>query len=192
MGANNGTYSNFRMIPGGLQSQTVFASISIIAAPEESPPFEVDAIAFEEDTWLVMSADPKIVDPPEHPIRLMTDLIETKPEPVGSVMVRDKKPLRFLAIVHDVNQDPTWREEWVEESLKAIFRESEHRNLQAIGLPLLGTLHGKLEKRRFISILGRILRQTPFKHLKQLWLIVPTPQNSEIINWLESENNRYS
>jgi hypothetical protein len=180
------------MIPGGLQSQTVFASIRIIAAPEESPPFEIDAIAFEEDTWLVMSADPKIVDPPEHPIRLMTDLIETKPEPVGSVVVRGRKPLRFLAIVHDVDQDPTWREEWVEAALKAIFKESEHRNLQAIGLPLLGTLHGRMEKRRFILLLSRVLKQTLLKHLKHLWLMVPTPQSADIINWLETEKENQS
>jgi hypothetical protein len=165
----------------------VFASISITAAPEESPPFEIAAKAFEEDTWLVMSADPKIAEPPEHPIRLMTDLIQAQPEPVGSVLVRGKNPLRFLAIVHDVNQDPTWQEEWIVSALTEIFRASEHRKLQAIGLPLLGTLHGRLEKRRFILLLSRVLKQTPFIHLKYLWLMVPTPQNSEIIKMLESE-----
>jgi hypothetical protein len=186
------TSSNFRLIQGGLQSQTVFAFINVVAAPEESPPFEVDAVAFEEDTWLVMSADPKIADPPEHPIRLMTGLIKARPEPVGSVLVRGKNPLRFLAIVHDVNQDPTWQEEWIESALKEIFKESEQRQLRAIGLPLLGTLHGRLKKRRFILLLSRVLQQTPFKHLKYLWLMVPTPQNSDIINLLESENRRCS
>lgn len=187
MGAGTGPYSKLRLIPGGLQCQTVFGSIRITATPEESPPFKADAIAFEEDTWLVMSADPKVADPPEHPIRLMTGLIEARPEPVGSVLVKGKNPLRFLAIVHDVNQDPTWQEEWIESALKEIFRESEHRKLQAIGLPLLGTLHGKLEKKRFIAMLARILRQLSFKHLKQLWLIVPVPHNAEIIDVIDSE-----
>lgn len=187
MAADTEARQKFRLIPGGLQSQTVFASIRITAAPEESPPFEIDARVFEEDTWLVMSAAPKIAEPPEHPIRLMTDLIEAQPEPVGSVLVRGKNPMRFLAIVHDVNQEPTWQESWIENALMAVFKEAEDRRLQAIGLPLLGTLHGRLEKRRFILLLSRVLKQTPFNHLKYLWLMVPTPQNTEIINWLESE-----
>lgn len=187
MAADTEARLKFRLIPGGLQSQTEFASIRITAAPEESPPFEIDARVFEEDTWLVMSADPKIAEPPEHPIRLMTDLIEAQPEPVGSVLVRGKNPMRFLAIVHDVNQEPTWQESWIENALIAIFKEAEHRKLQAIGLPLLGTLHGRLEKRRFILLLSRVLKRTTFKYLKHLWLMVPTPQNAEIINWLESK-----
>lgn len=187
MAADKQARSRFRLIHGSLQCQTAFASLNVIAAPEESPPFKVDAIAFEEDTWLMMSADPEIAEPPEHPIRLMTDLIEAQPQPVGSVVVKGKNPLQFLAIVHDVNQDPTWREEWVERSLENIFKESEQRMLQAIGLPLLGTKHGRLEKKRFISLLSRVLKQIPFKHLKHLWLVAPTPKNFDIINWLELE-----
>jgi hypothetical protein len=184
---DNQTRPCFRLIQGGLQCETVLASLNVIAAPEKSPPFKVDAIAYEEDTWLMMSAEPEIAEPPEHPIRLMTDLIEAQPRAAGSVVVRGKNPLQFLAIVHDVNQDPTWREQWVEACLENIFKESEQRMLQAIGLPLLGTKHGRLEKKRFILLLGRVLKRTPFKHLKHLWLVAPTPENAKIINWLESK-----
>ncbi|UCD77226.1 MAG: aminotransferase class V-fold PLP-dependent enzyme [Desulfobacterales bacterium] len=192
MAADNQARSRFHLIQGGLQCRTAFASLNVTAAPEESPPFRVDAVAFEEDTWLMMSAEPEIAEPLEHPIRLMTELIEAQPKPVGSVVVRGKNPLQFLAIVHDVNQDPTWREEWVEGALKNIFKESERRMLQAIGLPLLGTKHGRLEKKRFVSLLSRVLKQIPFKHLKDLWLMAPTPQNADIIKWLESEKKENS
>jgi len=185
--ADNQARQKFRLIQGGLQCQTVFASLNVIAAPETSPPFKVDAIAYEEDTWLMMSAEPEIADPPEHPIRLMTDLIEAQPRAAGNVVVRGKNPLQFLAIVHDVNQDPTWREQWVEACLEKIFNESEQRMLQAIGLPLLGTKHGRLEMKRFIFLLRHVLKRIAFKHLKHLWLVSPTPENTYIINWLESE-----
>jgi hypothetical protein len=177
----------FRLIQGGLQCKTEFASLNVVAAPETSPPFKVDAIAYEEDTWLMMSAEPQFAEPPEHPVRLMTDLIQAQPRPPGSVVVRGKSPLQFLAIVHDVNQDPTWREQWVEACLKNIFKESEQRKLQAIGLPLLGTKHGRLEIKRFIFLLRGVLNRIDFKHLKHLWLVSPTPVNAYIINWLESE-----
>jgi hypothetical protein len=173
--------AGFRLIPGGLQSEMKFGPIRIVAAPEKFPPFEVDARAYEEDTFLIMSADPVIAFPEEHPIRMWTQLIETQPEPIGSVRVKGQNPLRFLAIVHDVNQDPTWKEEWVETAIREIFREAEQRKLCTIGLPLLGTLHGTLQFRRFIELLGQVLKQTCINHLKRLWLIVPAGTNSDEI-----------
>ena len=135
---------NFKIIPGGLHCKIFFAPVCIIAAPENCAPFNVEALVFEEDTWLVMSANPTICAPEVHPIRLMTDVIEAVPEPVGSVLVKNGHPMRFLAIVHDVNQEPTWKEAWIERALHSVFREAEQRSISAIGLPLLGTLHGRL------------------------------------------------
>jgi len=161
-----------------------FGPVSIVAAPENLPPFDVDAIVFEEDTWLVLSADPKTCEPEEHPIRLMTELIEAQPETVGSVLIKGQNPIRFLAIVHDVDREPTWREEWVESALKEIFRLAERRRLRSIMLPLLGTLHGRLEKQRFVVLLGRALAQTPFTHLRSLWLMTPAGICPDIIESL--------
>ena len=187
MGKKQTRQTPLRLIDGGLECETSFHHLRIVAAPAEAAPFDVDGIAFEEDTWLVMSADPKVCEPQEHPIRLMTDLIETKPEPVGSVLIQGSQPLRFLAIVHDVNQEPTWREVWIENALGEIFRKAEQRELKSVGLPLIGTLHGKLKNRRFAVLLGRVLQQFTFQHLKRLWLITSPPITSDIIEWLEAE-----
>ena len=175
-----------RVIQGGLDCQTRCGPIRIVAAPENSPPFEVDARAFEEDTFLIMSADPKVCEPEEHPIRLMTELIECKPETVGSVVVKGQKPLRFLAIVHDVNQDPTWKPEWIESALKEIFCKAEQHKLQSVGIPLLGTLHGKLEENHFVELLAQALRCTAFFYLKRLWLIAPAGFNINLIKMLKA------
>jgi hypothetical protein len=176
-----------KIIPGGLHRKISFAPVRIIAAPENSAPFKVNALVFEEDTWLVMSANPTTCELEVHPIRLMTEVIETEPEPVGSVLVKNGHPLHFLAIVHDLNQEPTWKEAWIERALNSVFQESERRKISALGLPLLGTRHGRLEKPRFAVILGRVLKQTSFNHLKQIWLIVPPKTNSEIIAALNAE-----
>ena len=189
MSKNSIRRRRFKIIPGGLQRKISFAPVSIIVAPENSAPFDVEALVFEEDTWLVMSANPTICEPEVHPIRLMTDLIETEPEPVGSVLVKNGQPMRFLAIVHDVNQEPTWREAWIERALHSVFREVEQRKISAIGLPLLGTRHGRLEKPRFAVILGRVLNKTTFTHLKKIWLIIPPKTNSEFIDTLNTELN---
>lgn len=177
--------AGLRLIQGSLQCQIKFGPIRIVAAPQRSAPFQVDALAVEEDTWLVMSAEPKIGDLQEHPIRLMTDLLEAQPKSVGSVVVQGRNPIRFMAIVHDVNQDPTCREEWVQCALNEIFREAERRKLRALGLPLIGTLHGKLVTQGFAGLFSQALLQASFKHLRRVWLIAPVPTNAEIINMLQ-------
>jgi hypothetical protein len=187
MGKKQTRQTPLRLIDGGLHRETSFHQLRIVAAPEKAAPFDVDGFVFEEDTWLVMSADPKVCGPQEHPIRLMTDLIETKPEPVGSVLIQGSQALRFLAIVHDVNQEPTWQEEWIESALQEIFRKAERRQLQAIGLPLIGTLHGRLKDQRFAVLLGRVLQQTTIHHLKRLWLITSPTITTDIIEMLEAE-----
>jgi hypothetical protein len=163
--------SRLTLIQGGVQCEMAFGPVRIVAAPENRPPFDVEAVAYEEDTWLIMSADPKICQPEEHPIRLMTDLIEAQPETVGSVRVQGANPLRFLAVVHDVNQEPTWKAEWIEKAFANIFRESERRKLTAVAVPMLGSRHGRLDPKDVTTLLGRSLKQQSFVHLKRLWLI---------------------
>ena len=165
-------------------------SLRIVAAPDDTPPFKVDAVAAEEDTFLVLSADPQVRDPKEPLMRVMTRVIETHPEAPGSVLVKGKCPLRLLAIVHDLNEDPSWREEWIASALDGIFREAESRKLRSIALPLLGTLHGSLEKQRFVVLLRCALERMSPNHLKRLWLAVPVGTSCKILEMLESEPHK--
>lgn len=175
------------MIQGSYPRKMLLGTINIVAAPEDRPPFQVDAVAFEEDTLLVLSADPKVREAHEPLMRVMTRVIETRPETPGSVLVKNKDPLRLLAIVHDFNQDPSWREEWVTSALDSIFRKVEIRKLRSIAIPLLGTLHGSLEKQRFVVLLQGALERTSANHLERLWLIVPAGTSHKIFQILDSE-----
>ncbi len=180
--------NSLRLIQGGLHPSMSFGPVRIISSSENTPPFRVQALAFEEDTWLIMSANPETCEPEEHPIRMMTQMIETRPEKVGTVLERGNNPVRFLAIIHDVDQEPTWREEWVESALMEIFLIAEQRGIKSIGLPLIGTLHGKLKVKRFVELLKKVLVQITFNHLRRLWLITPEGKARpvDIINLLRS------
>ena len=159
----------------------------MVVAPESMSPFPVDAVALEEDTFLVMSADPKVRDPQKSLMRIMTEVIETRPEIPGSVLVRGERPLRFLAIVHDLNEEPTWREEWIESTLDKIFHEAENRRLRSIALPLLGTIHGSLEKERFVVLLQRALKRNAVNYPERIWLVVSVGTDSNIFEILNPE-----
>ena len=174
-----------RVIEGGLRKEVTFGELKIVVCPEASPPFAMQAVAIEEDTWLIISADPQIVQSEEHPIRLMTDLMNSEKEKVGSVKVKEGYPLRFLAIVHDVDSEPTWREEWVESALVQVLREAERRRLGAIAVPLLGTRHGRLPTGRFAELLARALESVELAHLKRLWLIAPAGRLAAVTERLQ-------
>ncbi|MBW1691072.1 MAG: hypothetical protein JRJ70_10055 [Deltaproteobacteria bacterium] len=175
----------FRVIQGTYPYEISRGSPRIIAAPNDNQPFPVDAVAFEEDTFLVLSAETAVREPKESLMRVMTRLIETHPETPGSVLVRGKHPLRMLAIVHDLNQEPTWKNEWVESALRGIFQEAERRRLESLALPFIGTLHGKLGKDQFVGILGDVLACMEFKHLRKVWLVVPSRTKRAVLKALE-------
>lgn len=164
--------------------------VKLQVAPEDSPPFPVEAVAAEEDTFLVLSADPEVRRPKEDPQQLMAEAFETCPAALGSVIVKGKDPLRLLAIIHDLNQEPSWKEEWIAGALDGIFREAESRKLRSIALPLLGTLHGSLEKQRFVVLLREAMERQPPNHLTHLWLVVPVGISGEILEMLESESKK--
>jgi hypothetical protein len=181
-----GKRPDLKLIRGSFPYEITVGSVDVVAAPDGRPPFKVDAVAVEEDTFLVMSADRKVPDPNEPLIKIMTRVIETQPKAPGSLLVKGGSPLRFLAVVHDLNEEPTWRAEWIERALGAIFREAERRKLRSIALPFLGTVHGSLEKERFLLLLRSALEKIPVNHLKRLWLVVPDKTSSKILEILQT------
>lgn len=176
-----------RVIDGGLQKSFFFNGIKLIAAPRKCPPAKIDALVFEEDAFLIISDEPEYIPPPKHPIRLMSDIANFKPQVPGTVVIKGENPIRMLAVVHDVNQDPTWKEEWIEKAVCSVFQKAEILKLRTLGLPMIGTKHGKLTYQNFSKIFARALRTCVFKYLKLIWLIIPVPVNSAVISLLKNE-----
>lgn len=176
-----------KLIQGGLRSEFSFGSVRITSAPEKYPPFPVEAVVFEEDTYLVLSADWKKIESEDHPVVVLTEAFGMEPEEPGTVVVYGGIPLRFLAVVHDLDQVPSWKEEWIRKALENIIQEVERRRLGSIALPFLGTKHGSLEKSRFLALLRDFLVQSLPSHPLRIWLVMPGDQVDEIIVWLEGE-----
>ena len=179
--------AKLKLILGSHHSEIWIGPVRIFVAPEEMPPFIADAVAAEEDTYLVLSADPEVPKTDEPPERIMAEAFATQPEAPGSVIAQGEHPLQFLAIVHDLNQDPSWKEEWVGNALEGIFREVENRKLQSLALPLLGTVRGSLDKSRFIALLREALERRLPSHLKRLWLVVPAGATRQVLEILKAD-----
>lgn len=144
-----------------------------VAAPRDDPPFPVEALVEEEDTYLTLSAA-AVLEPPtdaEHPVRVMTAAHAADEAPPGTLVVRHPvgRSLTFFAVVHKLSERPSWREAWVASALEAIARECSRRELLSLGLPLLGTVHGKLDAARSRALTRRALERVPT--LERVWLV---------------------
>jgi len=177
-------HSNGPRIPDGRRSATSIGSVRIVAAPEDHPPFPVEAVVFEEDTYRILSADGEKIETEDHPLAVLVEALGAEPEIPGRVLVYEEPPFRFLAVVHDLDREPSWREEWIESALEGIFGEAERRKLRAIALPFLGTKHGSLGKERFATIFREFLKKRSSSHPLRVWLILPRGSDLPVNAWL--------
>ncbi len=164
-----------RIISGGRTRRLTFDGRLVVIAPAGPPPFDLDARVFEEDTFCIMSADPEWAPPEVHPLRLMNELQHYEPDRPGSVVVQAGRPIRLLAVVYDVNCDPSWRVEWVAAALRQIMQEAAKRRLYSLGLPLLGRQHGRMPRAAFLDLLAGVLADRRSYVPRRLWLMVSAP-----------------
>lgn len=151
----------------------IFRGVRIAAAPGDRAPFPVAAVALEEDTNLLMSARAEIRAPAESFGELVDDMASFEPAEPGTVVAQGDSPVRLLAIIHDIEQTPTWNEAWIERALSGLLQETERRKLGSLCLPVLGSLHGNMSTSRFASLLRLALEQRPPKRLRRIWALVP-------------------
>lgn len=174
-----------RLIRGDLDRVVRIGSTRIQVAPQDRPPFAVNALAVEQDTALVLGEEPMVLSPEQSLNEISSDLEHlTEPLP-GSVLVKRGTPKRLYAIVHDLEQDPSIRQEWVVKALHNMMRLAERQPLHAIAMPLLGTRYGQLEQRRFIELLCYILTKYPPSSPLKLWLVAPRYDVHDLLEMLE-------
>lgn len=161
-----------RLVRGEKVRVRRFAGLDITSAPAEEPPFSVGALAVEDDSYLVLGADPAFREPVEHVLRVMTAAHAADPVEPGTVVVRPGRPLRLHAVVHDLGRTPTWSEEWIESALRKLLETAGDRRLRALGLEPLGCRHGNLELDRFLALLEGAIKAAQVRSLKRIWLVV--------------------
>ncbi len=160
----------------------VFQSVRIVAAPEDRPPFPVDAVAFEEDTNLLMCPRAELRAPEESFSTLLTDIAAFKPLKPGTVIAQGEAPLRLLAIVHDIEQTPTWRESWVKQAVAALLAEADEHAIEALCVPVLGSIHGAMTTTQFAALFRQALEEQAPKKLLRVWVIVSDEESDELLD----------
>ena len=162
--------------------------IDIVVAPKAVPPFDIDAVVEEQDTALILSESGNIAEPDNKPAWFLANKLESqallKP---GSVIKRDGKTIRLLAIVHDLDMEPSWSSEWVAQALDNIIKLSHTQGISSIQLPVLGAQHGRFHIQDFLQLLVITIKKSHGK-LKKIWLVVPRQDCSNTLSLLKRLN----
>lgn len=169
------------------------AGVKIVVAREDDAPFTVAGEILEEDTWLALSTPADVIGPPGHPVRVMTEAWEAEPETIGTAVVRPGVPVRLLAIVHDLDAEPTWTPAGVAAALAAAFDEAARRGLRAVSVPLLAVRYGGFARGAFVDLLrAELLRHArdPASVLRAVWLVREDEDGAELLRRLTGEPAR--
>ena len=140
-----------RLVANRSDWEVIIGATLIAAAHRQQPPFDVDAVVQEQDTFLILSEDKEIRDSKESIAHLMIRAANMPHYEPGKVLIKDRQPLRLLAIVHNFDREPCCRQEWVDQALNEVFALIERRQVESMAIPLLGNRYGKLAPERTLS-----------------------------------------
>lgn len=159
--------------------------IDIVVAPKAVPPFDIEAVVEEQDTALILSQPGDITEPDNKPAWFLANKLESQPllKP-GSVIKRDGKIIRLLAIVHDLDMETSWSSEWIAQALDNIIKLSHIQGISSIQLPVLGAQHGRFNIQEFLQLLVIAIKKAQGK-LKKVWLVVPQQDCSKALSILK-------
>lgn len=137
--------------------------VEIVRTPLGTLPLNIQAVILEEDTGLVLSAEVRLKEDSEHPVRVMTDLVSFEFPKVGSAVLQNGSPLFIFAVVHDLEQTPHCNEQWVSSALEACFCICQERGVEHLAVQQLGCVFGNLNAEWFESELKRQLANHCFQ-----------------------------
>jgi hypothetical protein len=155
---------------GGRHLFVRLGPVDLVMAPVEDPPFAVEVEVVEEDTWRLLSSPPVLRPASEHPIRLMTRVVEDRPGRHGDLLCQGG---RWRAVVYDLDQEPVCRESWVRESLCRLWSRAMARGCHNLAMPLLGATHRGISWTRSLELIAEtVLPLPPGSGLRRVWLQV--------------------
>jgi len=172
---------HLRVIPGGRREAVRVGTVEVRAGPPSRPPFPVDAVVLEDDTWRVLGAGSRPKAPTDAPLRIHTGALDAHPLDLGTVRVGRGTPARIHAIVHDLDAEVTLRRASVVTALHGVLEIARERGFSRLAMPLLGTVHGDLPEAEAVRLLREALEDARPGFPARVWLVVRPGSEARIL-----------
>jgi len=135
----------------------------------------------EEDTWRVLSSEIAInKQHQEHPVRVMTELLDQEPSRPGDVLIQRN---HWYAINYDLDQNPICQPHWLRESMQTILLKAAEQNISSLCIPLPGVAHGHISLSDSVAIIMDMIQDYPSEQALSLWIVAQAENMHEI--WLQ-------
>ncbi|MFT5394904.1 MAG: hypothetical protein ACI85N_000083 [Gammaproteobacteria bacterium] len=131
---------------------------------------KVDAVVEEQDTNLLLGKAPVIMETVESFPALVDQMEQQLCEIPGSIIVKNSKPKRLIAIVYDVEHTPICEESWVKKVLQKIFAQCYEHKINNLAMPLLGTAYGKLTDETIVDLLQDLLIKNKNQYPRKIFI----------------------
>lgn len=159
-----------KLIYGGLSQYIKINGVKVALAPRGKPPFTVEVMIFEEDTNLILTADPVIQYKEEHPIRLMTGIMKAKRHLPGSLVINKSS---WYGVVIDLDEEMICRPKNISNVYSQLFERLQKEKIKTAGIHLLGCTHGNILLDEALNLFSEGLNSVALNYPKSIWLIVP-------------------
>lgn len=179
------SFNNIKLAWDIRQSCIRLHNISVLVVPENMAPAKVAAVVEEQDTALVLSKPSSIPVSDNKPSWFLANKLESQEllEP-GSVIVREGNIIKLLAIIHDLDCEPTWKYEWISQALENIFDITSSHNISSLQLPVLGAQHGRFKLKEFLFLLHEKIKDY-HGPLEKIWLIIHHKDCQQALSYLK-------
>ena len=181
------------MIPGlrlvwdAADSSCALAGIAIVVAPDPLPPFPVDAEVIEQDTARILDEGLVLLEPDESLGQLVREMVTEPMSIPGSVLTSGARPVRIQAIIHELDRQPSWREEWIRQAWRGIVACCEERALGSLSLPLLGTRMRDMDRRQSVRLMRELILGSRPACLRRIWLRCPPGAQQQVLGLLQGQ-----
>jgi len=153
--------------------QAVIGATAVTVTPPDAAPFPVQAVIEEQDTALILDMEPVLRPPRQSTPALVSAMQQQRPRRPGEVIVRRGRPLRLLAVVHDLDREPGCQAEWIETALTGVLQRCVRYRVRSAAVPQLGSVHGRFSGMHFVRLLRDALARHNLPYPERLWLIAP-------------------
>jgi len=175
-----------RLVWDAADCSTELAGIHIVVAPLQLPPFAVTAEVIEQDTARVLDEDLILLEPDETLGQLVREMATEPTLTPGSVWVTGSRPIRIQAIIHELDRQPTWREEYIREAWRGIVACCEEWAIDSLALPLLGTRLCAMDRRLSVRLLRELILESSPACLQRIWLRCPAGTQQQVLELLQA------
>jgi hypothetical protein len=148
-----------------------------------TPEIPAEITVVEDDTWQLMSAENHLAAYSEHPVRLMTELIDQKPVSTGTVLRRNN---HWKIIIYDLDKDPISRTEWIELAFINLLSETRKPVISSLSMPLPGCSHGPVNAQDSLEIVINSLAKWQSEQPLLTHLVCSPEQYESLCNNLQS------